>query len=174
MHQGFGSSQAQYQSVEHCLQLIGNPTTYAIHTEIVAANQFIIVQRPRATDIVAGQPYPLPPSANTCDVLYSNEHYSTYGTQHPLTTNNSLARTSVQRAPTAIPLLLVGATISLEQCTSSCHTSPLRRAVGFIYVSTCNTVIGGKICIRMLLVSLLFVLRRPRDFMFPAGNLVIQ
>ena len=28
-----------------------NPTTYATHTEIVAANQLIIVQHPRPTDI---------------------------------------------------------------------------------------------------------------------------
>ena len=48
---GFGFPQTQYQSVEHYLQLMENPTTYATHTEIVAANQFIIVQHPRATDI---------------------------------------------------------------------------------------------------------------------------
>ena len=51
VHQRFGSSQTQYQSVEHYLQLMENPTTYAIHIEIVAANQLIIVQHPRATDI---------------------------------------------------------------------------------------------------------------------------
>ena len=38
-------------SVEHYLQLMENATTYATHTEIVAANQLIIVQHPRATDI---------------------------------------------------------------------------------------------------------------------------
>ena len=79
------------------------PRTYATHTEIVAANELIIiVQHPRATGTVAGQPHPLP-SANTCDALYSNEHYSTCGTQHPLTTSNSCARTSVRRAPTPLP-----------------------------------------------------------------------
>ena len=52
INQGFGSPQTQqYQSVEHYLQIMENPTTYATHTEIVAANQFIIVQHPRATDI---------------------------------------------------------------------------------------------------------------------------
>ena len=75
---------------------------------------------------LAGQPYPLPPSANTCDVLYSNQHYTAYGTQHPLTTNNSFARISVQPAPTAITLFPLSATFSLEQCTSLCHTFPLR------------------------------------------------
>ena len=54
-----------------------------------------------------------------------------YGTQHPLTTNNSFARTSVQRARTATTLFPLSTTLSLEQCTSSCHTFPLRRAVGF-------------------------------------------
>ena len=39
------------QIVEHYLQLMENPTTYAIHTEIVAANQLIIVQQPIATCI---------------------------------------------------------------------------------------------------------------------------
>ena len=47
-----GSPQTQYQSVGHYyLQLMENPTTYATHTEIVAANQLIIVQHPSATDI---------------------------------------------------------------------------------------------------------------------------
>ena len=125
VHQGFGSPQTQHQSVEHHLQLMKNPTAYATHTEIVAANQSILVQHPRATDIVTGQPYPLPPSANTCGVLYSNEHYSTCGTQHPLTTNKLFARTSVQRAPTAIHTLFpLSTALSLEQCTSSCHTFP--------------------------------------------------
>ena len=107
-----------------------SPTTYATHAEIVAANQLIIVQHPRAT--LAGQPYPLPPNANTCDVLCSNEHYSTHGTQHPLTTYNSFARTSIQRAPNAITLSPLSTTLSLEQCSSSCHTVPLRQAVVFI------------------------------------------
>ena len=99
---------------------------------------------------MAGQPYPLPPSANTCDVLYNNEHHSTYGTQHPLTTNNSFSRTSVQRAPAAITLFPLSTTLSLEQCTSSRSTFPLKRAVGFIYVSTRSTIIGGKIVVRVL------------------------
>ena len=47
-----------------------HPTTYATHTEIVAANKLIIVRtysiQERLT--LAGQPYPLP-SLNTCDVL---------------------------------------------------------------------------------------------------------
>ena len=77
-------------------------------------------------------------------------HYSTYGTQHPLTNNNSFARTSVQRAPTAIILFPLSTTLSLEQYTSSCHTFPLRGAAGFIFVSTRNTITGGKICIRVL------------------------
>ena len=48
------------------------------------------------------------------------------------------------------------ATLSLEQCTtSSCHTFPLRRAVGFIYVLTSNTsrLLVGKyvyLCYRCL------------------------
>ena len=155
-----------------------NPTTYTTHTEITAANQLIIVQHPRATGIVAGQPYPLPPSANIRDVLHSNEHYSTYGTQHALTTNNSFARTSVQRAPTAItlfPLSTSTTTLFLEQCTSSCHTFPLRIAVGFIYVSTRNTITGGKIRIPVLPVPLPFRLATPPGFhvtRIPKGNLV--
>ena len=60
---------------------------------------------------------------------------------------------SVQRVPTAITLFPLSTAPSLEQCTSSCHTFPLRRAVGFIYVSTRNTIIGGDICIRVLPVS---------------------
>ena len=114
----------------------------------------------------AGQPYPLPPSANTCDVPYSNEHYSTYGAQHPLTTKKSFARTSVQRAPTAIILFPLSAALSLEQCTGSCDTF-LLKAVGFIYVSTRNTIImGGNIYIFFACVTgvSLFALRRPRDF----------
>ena len=50
-HQGFGFPQTQYLSVEHYLQLMGNSTMYASHTEIVAANQLLIVQHPRATYI---------------------------------------------------------------------------------------------------------------------------
>ena len=123
---------------------------YVTDTESVAANPLIIVQHQREQLALAGQPYLLPPSANTYDALYSNEHYSTYGTQHSLTTNNSFARTLVQRAPTAITLFPLSTTLPLEQCTSSCHMFPLRRPVGFIYVSTHNAIIGGKICIRVL------------------------
>ena len=129
---------------------------------------------------LAGQPYPLPPSVNTCDVLFSNEHYySTYGTQHPLSTNNSFARTSVKRAPTAItlPTEYYSGTLSLDQCTSSCHTFPLRKAVGFTYEYANNTIIiGGKICMCVTGVSLL-ALRRPRGFTLPAcrrGTLYIN
>ena len=50
------------------------PTTYATYPEIVAANQLFIVQLPRATGM-AVQPYPLPPSTNTCDVQVNNEHF---------------------------------------------------------------------------------------------------
>ena len=89
-------------------------------------------------------------------MLYSNEHYSTYDIHsiHPQTTNNSFVRTSVQHAPTDITTLFpLSTTLSLEQCTSSCHTFPLRRAVGSIYVSTRYTIIGGNLCIRVLPVS---------------------
>ena len=55
---------------------------------------------------------------HACDVLCSNEHYSTYSTQHPLTTNNSVAHTLVQRAPGAITLFPLRTALSLEQCTS--------------------------------------------------------
>ena len=66
-HLVFCSPQSHYQSVEHCLQFMKNPATYATQTEIVAANQLII----------------------------DEHYYSTCGTQHLLTTNNSFARTSV-------------------------------------------------------------------------------
>ena len=54
--------------------------------------------------ILAGQPYPLPPIASTCDAQYSNEHYhSTYGTRYPLTTTKKeFAQTPVPRAPTGV------------------------------------------------------------------------
>ena len=51
LHQGFGSPQTQYQSVEHYLQLMDNPTTYATHIGVVAGNQLIVVQHPRAAGI---------------------------------------------------------------------------------------------------------------------------
>ena len=51
VHQGVGSPQTQYQIVEHYLQLMENLTTYATHTEVVAVNQLINVQHPRATGI---------------------------------------------------------------------------------------------------------------------------
>ena len=136
------------------LALMENPTTYATHPCRNCCRQpisYCTTFQERLT--LAGHPYPLPPSAKTCDVLYSNEHCSTYGTQHPPTTNKSTARTSIQRAPTAITLFPLSTTLSLEQCTSSCHTFPLRRAVGFICASKPNTIIGGNIFIRVLPVS---------------------
>ena len=48
---------------------MAHPTTYATHNEIMVANQFCSIQF-RLT--FAGHPYPLPPGANTCDVLHSN------------------------------------------------------------------------------------------------------
>ena len=65
--------------------------------------------------LLAGQSYPLLQSANTCDVLHSKEHYSTYGTQNPLTTNSSFARTSVKRARTAVTLLPLSTNIGAMQ-----------------------------------------------------------
>ena len=132
-----------------------NRTTYATHTEIVAANQLIVVQHPRATDIGWSTLFITTKCKHVCVThhIATNEHYSTYGTRHPLTTNSSFTRTSVQRAPTAMTLFPLSTTLSLEQCTSSCLTFPLRRAVGFIYVSTRNTIEGGKIFIRVLPVS---------------------
>ena len=92
-----------------------------------------------------------------------------------LRNNNSFARTSVQRAPTAITIFpLSTTTLSLEQCTSSCHRFPLREQWGF-YVSTRNTIIGGNIFIRVLPVSP-FPLATPPGFhvtRIPKGNLVI-
>ena len=41
----------KYQSVEHYPKLMENSTTYATHSKIVVANQSIIVQYPRVTDI---------------------------------------------------------------------------------------------------------------------------
>ena len=135
IRQGFGSPQTQYQA----LNTTSNPwkilpRTPHIPKLLPPTNKLLYNIRERLT--LAGQPYPLPLSANTCDALYSNEHYSTYCTQHPLTTNNSFARTSAQRAPTAITLSPLSATLSSEQCTSSCYTFPITRAVEFIYVST--------------------------------------
>ena len=80
--------------------LARTPHVQHIHTEIDAANQIIIVQHPKATDIGWST---LPSKCNNIkDALYSNEHYSKHGTQHSLTTNNAFARkSSLQRAPTA-------------------------------------------------------------------------
>ena len=68
---------------------------------------------------LSGQLFPLPPSADTSELPYSGDHHSTYGTQHPLSTDtNSLASTSpVQRLPTAITLLPLNTstTLALEQ-----------------------------------------------------------
>ena len=69
-----GSPQTHYHSVDHYRQLMADPSTYATHTEIVAANQLYNIQIPIT---FAGEPYPTVPGANTCGVLYSNEHYST-------------------------------------------------------------------------------------------------
>ena len=146
----------------------------------MATNQLIIVNTHKRLTLV-GQPYQSPPSANTCDVLSSNEHCSTYGTQHCLTTNYSTARTSVQRSPTAITLfpLSTDTTFSLEQCTtvsSSCHTFPLRRSVGFIYVTPRNTNISRHIRIHVLPVFPISPFDAPLDFTLPSlrrGNLYI-
>ena len=57
-----------------------NPSAYATHTEIEAANQLYNIQIPIT---FAGEHYPTPPGANTCYVLYSNEHYSTLQFNNP-------------------------------------------------------------------------------------------
>ena len=64
------------QSVEHYLRLMENPTTYTTHTEIVAADQIIIVQHPRATDIdwLINPIHYHQVQTHVCDVLYRNEH----------------------------------------------------------------------------------------------------
>ena len=116
--------------------MVFNTTTYATHTEIIAAN-------PRPTNCtktskcdwysLVNPTHHWSPSVNTCDLVCGNEHFLFHVTvQHPLTTN-SFARTTVQRAPTAITLFPPISTFSLEQCTCSCHRFPLRRAVGFFY-----------------------------------------
>ena len=51
-----------------------NPTTYATHTEIVAANTNKLLYIHERLKL-SGKPYPLSPSANTCDVLFRNMHY---------------------------------------------------------------------------------------------------
>ena len=147
VHQGFGSPQTQYQSVEHYFQLMEIlPRTPYIHTEIVAANQLIIVQHPRATDIGWSTLSITTKYKHVLRTIWQRALFHVRGTRHPLTTNNSFARTSPQRAPTAIPLFPLSATLSLEQCASSCvvHAFPPRRAVGFIYhryyVSTRNII----------------------------------
>ena len=62
----FPSNTVPNQSVVHYLQLMENPTAYATHTKVVAANQLIILYNihVRLTFFV-GQPYPFLPSANT-------------------------------------------------------------------------------------------------------------
>ena len=117
-----------------------------------------------------------PPSADVCNVQHGNEHHSTYGTQHPLITNNPFARTSVRRVPTAITLFPLSTTLSLEHCTSSCHTFPLRRALGFVYVSTRNTIMDGIIFMYVCYRRLPFRLATPPGFhvtRIPKGTLVI-
>ena len=94
---------------------------------------------------LAGQPYQLYHQVQTHVTYYiaTSTIPRTVHRQYPLTTTNSFARTSsVQRAPTAITLFPLSTTTpSLEHCTSSCHYFPLSRAVGFICVSTRNTII---------------------------------
>ena len=75
-----GSPQTYFHRVDHYLQLMATPSTYATHTEILAANQLYNIQI-RIT--LAGEPYPTPPGANTCDALYSNEQYSNLQFNNP-------------------------------------------------------------------------------------------
>ena len=70
----FGSPQTQYQSVEHYPERMANPATFATHIEIVIVNQLYNIH---VRMMLAGNLYPIPPGANTFDVLYSNEHTST-------------------------------------------------------------------------------------------------
>ena len=98
------------------------PRTPHIPKQLPPTNYMLYnIQERRALD---GQPYPSPTSPNTCDVLCSNEHYSTYGTQHRLITNNSFAYTCVQRAPTAITLF--PPSITLSHATQSFNKSRRR------------------------------------------------
>ena len=76
--------------------------------------------------------------------------------------------------PTAIQLFPLSTTLSLEQCTSSCHAFPPRRAVGLIYVCTQSTIIRWEnICTCYRCLS--FRLATPPGFRvtrIPKGNLV--
>ena len=62
----------------------------------------------------------------------------------------------------------------MERCASSCHTFPLRRAVGCIYVNTRKTIIIDRwkhiILYTCVTGVSLFALRRPRDFTLPASR----
>ena len=64
------------QSVEHWLQPMENPSTYATHTEIVAANQLIIVH-PRATDFG----WPALSITTKCKHMYVT-YYQVYSNEH--------------------------------------------------------------------------------------------
>ena len=66
---------------------MANPTTFTTRTAIVVANHLYNIQL-RIT--LAGHPYPLPPSADTCDVLHCNEHYSTLRYNNPWGYNRTL------------------------------------------------------------------------------------
>ena len=75
-----GSPQTHYHSVDNCVQLMANSSTCATHLETVAANHLYYIQI-RIT--FAGELYPTPPGANTCDILYSNEYYSSLHHNNP-------------------------------------------------------------------------------------------
>ena len=85
VHQGFDSPETQYQGVENYRQLMETSTTYATHTYLYIpkllppTNELLYLCNAQEGLTLAVQPYLLPPSANTYDVPYSNEHYFTYG-----------------------------------------------------------------------------------------------
>lgn len=58
----------QYLSGDQYRQLMANLTTYATHPEVVADTQLYNIQS-RITLLIAGDPYPIPPGANTSNVL---------------------------------------------------------------------------------------------------------
>ena len=136
--------------------MVFNTTTYATHTEIIAAN-------PRPTNCtktskcdwysLVNPTHHWSPSVNTCDLVCGNEHFLFHVTvQHPLTTN-SFARTTVQRAPTAITLFPLNTTLCLDQYISSCHTFPLTKKSGEVHLceyAQHHYYIGGKIRIVVL------------------------
>ena len=133
VYQGFGSPQTQYQANRSTLPPTHGKSYHVRHTYRNCCRQPINYCTTTNSDLhwLVNPIHYHQKCTNTCDVLYSNEHYSTYGTQHPLTTNNSFARTSAQRAPTAITLFPLGTTLSSEQCTtSSCHTFPPEKQWG--------------------------------------------